>query len=105
MIYCVMRIIAKSVLKRFAAQHPDARPALERWLLLLSAASWRSMQEVQRTSPGARPLNAERVRFAVAGGAYRMIISIDFARQIVFIKFIGTHAEYDVVDALTVSQF
>jgi mRNA interferase HigB len=100
-----MRVIAKSVLKRFAAQHPDARVALERWYLILRAANWTSMQEVQRTSPGARPLNAERVRFAVAGGAYRMIVAIDFTRQIAFIKFIGTHAEYDAIDALTVSQF
>jgi mRNA interferase HigB len=50
-------------------------------------------------------LNRERVRFEVAGGNYRLVAAFDFRRQIVFVKFIGTQAEYDRVDALTVSQF
>ena len=44
-------------------------------------------------------------RFEVAGGNYRLIASFDFRRQIVFVKFIGTHAEYDAIDALTVARF
>ena len=50
-------------------------------------------------------LNSERVRFEVAGGNYRLVAAFDFRRQIAFVKFIGTHAEYDRIDALTVSQF
>jgi HTH-type transcriptional regulator / antitoxin HigA len=50
-------------------------------------------------------LNRERVRFEVAGGNYRLVVAFDFLRQIAFVKFIGTHAEYDRIDALTVSQF
>jgi mRNA interferase HigB len=47
----------------------------------------------------------QRVRFEIAGGNYRMIVAFDFERQIAFIKFLGSHAQYDEVDALTVSQF
>ena len=50
-------------------------------------------------------LNSERVRFEVAGGNYRLVAAFDFRRQIAFVKFIGTHAEYDRIDALKVSQF
>ena len=50
-------------------------------------------------------LNGERVRFEVAGGDYRLIVAFNFAAEIAFVEFIGTHAEYDRVDALTVSQF
>ena len=50
-------------------------------------------------------LNRDRARFEVAGGSYRLIASFDFRRQIVFVKFIGTHAEYDAIDALTVTRF
>ena len=50
-------------------------------------------------------LNRERVRFEVAGGNYRLVAAFDFRRQIAFVKFIGTHAEYDRIDALKVSQF
>jgi mRNA interferase HigB len=50
-------------------------------------------------------LNRERVRFEVAGGNYRMVVAFDFRRRVAFVKFIGTHAQYDRIDALTVSQF
>jgi mRNA interferase HigB len=55
--------------------------------------------------PKAKTLNAERVRFEVAGGSYRLIVAFDFRRQIAYVKFIGTHAEYDAIDALTVSLY
>ena len=50
-------------------------------------------------------LNRERVRFDVVGGNYRLVVVFDFRRQVAFVKFIGTHAEYDRIDALTVSQY
>jgi mRNA interferase HigB len=50
-------------------------------------------------------LNGERVRFEVAGGDYRLVAAFDFGRQAAFVKFIGTHAEYDKIDALIVSLF
>ncbi len=69
------------------------------------AASWSDPQAVLSGFSKAKALNGERVRFEVAGGDYRMIVAFDFPRQVAFIKFIGTHAEYDRVDALTVSRF
>ena len=63
------------------------------------------MDEVQRAVPKSKALNRERVRFEVAGGNYRLVVAFDFRRQAAFAKFIGTHAEYNRVDALTVSQF
>jgi mRNA interferase HigB len=50
-------------------------------------------------------LNRERVRFEVAGGNYRLVVAFDFRRQVAFVKFVGTHAEYDRIDASTISQF
>ena len=63
------------------------------------------MEDVRLAAPNAKILNGERARFEIAGGNFRMIVALDFARGIAFVKFIGTHAEYDRVDALTVSQF
>ena len=100
-----MRIIARSVLVAFWTKHPDARTSLERWHSLVKTAHWISPGEVQVAVPKAKVLSRDRVRFEVAGGNYRLIVSFDFHRQIAFVKFIGTHAEYDKIDALTVSQF
>jgi mRNA interferase HigB len=58
-----------------------------------------------RAATGAVILNGERARFEVAGGNYRMIVAFNFKHQIAFIKFLGTHAEYDKIDALTVSIY
>ena len=63
------------------------------------------MDDVRLAAPNAKILNGERARFEIAGGNFRMIIAFDFRRRIVFIKFVGTHAEYDRIDALTVSIF
>ena len=56
-------------------------------------------------SPWRYDLKRDRVRFEVAGGNYRLAAAFDFRRQVAFVKFIGTHAEYDRIDALTISQF
>lgn len=63
------------------------------------------MDEVQSAAPKSKVLNRERVRFEVAGGNYRLVVAFDFRRQVAFVKFIGTHAEYDRIDALAVSQY
>lgn len=100
-----MRIIAVSTIAAFGAVHPEAMASLRHWANVTRAASWPSMDAVQRTFPKAKVLNAERVRFEVHGGDYRLVVAIDFRRQIAFVKFLGTHAEYDRIDARTVSRF
>jgi mRNA interferase HigB len=105
MLWNAMRIIARNTLASFGDNHPETRGTLERWYKLVRAANWRSMDDVRRAVPKARVLNRDRARFEVAGGNYRLIVAFDFRRQIAFIKFLGTHAEYDAVDALTVAQF
>ena len=100
-----MRVIARNTLVHFRSKHPEAKVALERWHRIVRAAHWTSADEVQTAAPKSKALNRERVRFEVAGGIYRLIVAIDFRRQVAFVKFIGTHAEYDRIDALTISQF
>ena len=53
----------------------------------------------------AKALNAERVRFEVAGGDFRMVVAFDWRRSIAFIKFLGTQADYDRIDAIKISLF
>ena len=105
MLSCAVRLIARKVLVSFWGKHPESKPSLEHWHKLLRIAQWTSTDDVQKTIPKAKVLNRERVRFEVAGGNYRLVVAFDFRRQIAFVKFLGTHAEYDRIDALTVWDF
>jgi mRNA interferase HigB len=100
-----MRIIAWSGLSSLAERHPETKASLYRWRTLVKNAKWNSMDDVRLAAPNAKILNGERARFEIAGGNFWMIVAFDFGRGIAFIKFIGTHAEYDRIDALTVSIF
>jgi mRNA interferase HigB len=100
-----MRITSWNVLSSYAERHSETKVPLHRWRTLVKNAKWNSMEDVRSAAPNAKSLNGERVRFEIAGGNFRMIVALDFTRNIAFVKFIGTHAEYDRVDALTVSQF
>jgi mRNA interferase HigB len=66
---------------------------------------WASMADVKRVFAKASVINRDRVVFDVLGGNYRLVVAIRFSARIVFIKFVGTHAEYDRIDPATVSHF
>jgi mRNA interferase HigB len=100
-----MRVIARNVLLAYARVHPETTIPLERWYRLVKAANWTSMDDIRRAAPRSKVLNRDRARFEVAGGDYRLIVAFDFRRQIAFVKFVGTHTEYDAIDALTVARF
>ena len=100
-----MRIIADSNLKAYAVKHPETKASLERWIAVMGATTCNTTAEVQATFSASKVLNGERVRFEVSGGDYRLVVSFKFKNQLAFICFIGTHSEYDRIDALTVSQF
>jgi mRNA interferase HigB len=99
-----VRIIKQTTLAKFAAANPKAKPAIVRWIKLVRAAKWASMNEIQTTVPGVVVLNGERARFEIAGGNCLLIVALACRHQIAFIKFIGTHAEDDKIDALTVAM-
>jgi mRNA interferase HigB len=100
-----MRVIARNTLVGFWTTHQEAKIALERWYSLVKAAHWTSTDAVRRAAPKSKVLNRERVRFEVARGNCRLVAAFDFRRQVSFVKFIGTHAEYDRINALSIAQF
>lgn len=100
-----MRVIAYGNLRDYWLRHPETEVGLLHWYEVVQQAKWETTLEVVRGVSGSKALNGERVRFAIRGGSYRLIASFDFRRVVVYVKFLGTHAEYDRVDALTVAQF
>jgi mRNA interferase HigB len=99
-----MRLIAYSTLQDFWRVHAETEASLRVWASVMRNVSFENMAEVQARFARAKVLNGERVRFEVAGGAYRLIAAFYFPSRTVFVKFIGSHADYDRIDALSVSN-
>jgi mRNA interferase HigB len=99
-----MRVIARSTLREFWESHPDAEQPLKSWFQEVVSASWQNPQEIRQRYRSASILKLGSVVFNIAGNKYRLVTHISFTLQIVFVKFIGTHAEYDQIDAQTVER-
>ncbi len=100
-----MRVISKQTLRRFwegASGRDDARHALEAWHREARRAAWRTPQEIKRQYASASVLKGGRVVFNICGNRYRLVVRINFSLQIVFVRFVGTHVQYDAIDAETV---
>jgi mRNA interferase HigB len=100
-----MRIIAWSNLADYPHAHPETLKPLAHWRSIVRAAEWKTMAEVGAAFSKAKTVNGDRIRFEIAGGDDRLIVAFNFEAQIAFVKFIGSHAEYDRIDAATVSWF
>lgn len=99
-----MRVIAKRTLRLFWEQHPDAKGPIEAWHAEALKATWKTPQEVKAQFGSASILKGGRVVFNVAGNKYRLVVAIDYTRQASFVKFVGTHKEYDAINAQTVQH-
>jgi mRNA interferase HigB len=100
-----VRLIAAKVLREFGEKHPNACASLASWRTVIEAGTFATAQDVLRAFSKANQINGVRVRFEIAGGDYRLIAAFNWRRPIAFVKFLGTHAEYDDVEAATVAQF
>jgi mRNA interferase HigB len=96
------RIIAKRTLKEFWGKHPDAEQYLKTWYETAKQANWKSPQDIKKTYANASIVAGNRVVFNIKGNDYRLIVKFNYQRQWAFIRFVGTHANYDKVDATTI---
>ncbi|HEA29057.1 MAG TPA: type II toxin-antitoxin system HigB family toxin [Leeuwenhoekiella sp.] len=96
------RIIAKRALREFWEKHADSEQYLKTWYETAKNSTWTSPNEVKQTYINASILKNSRVVFNSKGNSYRLIVKFNFDRQWAFIRFVGTHAEYDKIDAETI---
>ncbi|MEX1205685.1 MAG: type II toxin-antitoxin system HigB family toxin [Dongiaceae bacterium] len=105
-----MRIIARRTLKRFVenrAAHKDQpalKAALDAWFAEVQRARWTSTADVKRRYASASIVSADRVVFNIKGNDYRLVVSVDFEKGIVWIKWVGTHKDYDRIDVKKVEH-
>ncbi len=97
-----MRIIALSTLKEFWEKYPDSEEQLKAWYAVAKAADWDSRQSIKGAYGNSSILKDGRVVFNIAGNKYRLIAWTNYPYRVLYIRFIGTHKEYDKIDAQTV---
>ena len=94
-----MRIIAKKILREFWEKHSDCEQQLKAWYKEANKAEWKNPNEIKLEYHSASILNDNRICFNIKGNNYRLIVRINYDYQIVWIRFIGTHSDYDKIDA------
>jgi mRNA interferase HigB len=99
-----MKVIAISTLKNFWERHPASEQPLKAWYDEARNALWRRPQDIRNHYASASFVGNNRVVFNIKGNDYRLIVAVSYRFQAVYIKFVGTHAQYDRIDAATVEK-
>jgi len=94
-----MRIVSKKILREFREKHSDSEHQLKTWHRETSRAIWKNPSEIKAEYSKTSILKSGRVVFNICGNKYRLVVDINYERQWVFIRFVGTHSEYDKIDA------
>lgn len=97
-----MLIVYLEKLNQFGKKHAHARKSLSAWKAVVETAHWKKKQDVLADFPKAKMLKHNRARFEIVHNIYRLVAHIDYTDNIVEVRFIGTHTEYDRIDALTI---
>ena len=94
-----MRLIAIGTLRNFWKTHHDSKEQLQAWYKLMRSATWKTPSNVKQQFRSASIIGGNRVVFNIAGNKYRLIVKIHYNTGIVYVRFIGTHREYDAINA------
>lgn len=97
-----MRIVSKKILREFWEVHSDSEQQLKAWFQETSNAEWRNPSDIKVKYPSASILPDSRVVFNIKGNIYRLIVRINYEYGMIWIRFIGTHAMYDKINAVKI---
>ena len=93
-----MRIFTEKTLKEYIEIHSDAKTAIQEWVDIVKRSEWTCFADVRRTFNSADSVGNQRNVFNIKGNCYRIVAVIKFTIKFVYIRFIGTHSEYDRID-------
>lgn len=99
-----MRIVAISQLKTFWQKYPDSEQSLLAWIDEVKKANWQTPADIKGQFRHASVLKSRRVVFNIKGNDYRLVVAVAYRYSALYIKFVGTHKQYDAVDADTVEM-
>ena len=94
-----MHVLSRKTLEEHGKRFPDAKPALDAWLREAKTAVWKRPLDIKERYRSASILGNGRVVFNIKGNKYRLIVRVDYKTSTVLVRFFGTHAEYDKINA------
>ena len=94
-----MHIISRLILVKFWKKHPDAETPLRVWFKRVEHGKWKNIRELKAEFPTADYVGNDRIVFDISGNKYRIVVLVFFKGQKMYLRFVGTHAEYDKIDA------
>jgi len=97
-----MRVIAKKALREFWERYPDSEQQLKAWYAEARNAAWQTPADVKAKYGTASILKESRVVFNICGNKYRLVVKINYPHQVIYIRFLGTHEQYDAINAETI---
>jgi mRNA interferase HigB len=97
-----MRIFTEQRLKEYAEAHPESKVALQDWVATVKKSHWTCFADIKNTYNSVDSVGNQHYVFNIKGNDYRLIVVIKFTIQFVYIRFIGTHQEYDKIDCSTI---
>lgn len=97
-----MRIFTEKPLKQYADIHPEAKSAIQDWVKKVKESNWSTLADIKQTFNSVDYVGNQRYVFNIKGNDDRLVVVIQFKPQFVYIRFIGTHAEYDKIDCSTI---
>ena len=93
-----MRIFTEETLKKYATEHPESRAALSEWSNKVKKATWKNFADIKKTFNSVDSVGNQHYVFNVKGNDFRVVVVIQFTPQFVYVRFVGTHAEYDKIE-------
>lgn len=97
-----MRIFTEQTLKAYSEKHPEVKTALQEWAMIVKQSKWTCFADIKRTFNSVDSVGNQRYVFNIKGNNFRLVVLIKFTIQFVYVRFIGTHAEYDKIDCSTI---
>ena len=96
-----MRIFTEQVLKEYCDEHPEVKVALQEWVSIVKRSDWTCFADIKKTINSVDYIGNQRYIFNIKGNNYRLVV-IKFTIKFIYIRFIGTHSEYNKIDCLTI---